>query len=239
MPTPDPARGTRRAVPPRRRPLVDHLSEAALNRSRVHVEVEWLIHLTTQGTVPGVRALTADEIVALRRVVADFGPADVAELAAIERETVHDVKAVEYYLKRRLARICPEPADAGLAEMVHFACTSEDVNNLSYAVMVRGAVREVWLPAATALTDQIAGLAKSLGDIPMLARTHGQPATPTTLGKELAVLAWRLRRQLDKVAGRHTSASSTARPAPTARTLPRCRGRTGRRCRGPSSSTSG
>ena len=85
--------------------------------------------------------------------------------------------------------------------MVHFACTSEDVNNLSYAVMVRGAVQEVWLPAATALTDQIAGLAKSLGDIPMLARTHGQPATPTTLGKELAVLAWRLRRQLDKVAG--------------------------------------
>jgi len=187
----------RRAVAP----LVDHLSEAALNRSRVHVEVEWLIHLTTQGTVPGVRALTADEIAALRRVVADFGPADVAELAAIERETVHDVKAVEYYLKRRLARICPEPADAGLAEMVHFACTSEDVNNLSYAVMVRGAVQEVWLPAATALTDQIAGLAKSLGDIPMLARTHGQPATPTTLGKELAVLAWRLRRQLDKVAG--------------------------------------
>ena len=138
----------RRAVAP----LVDHLSEAALNRSRVHVEVEWLIHLTTQGTVPGVRALTADEIAALRRVVADFGPADVAELAAIERETVHDVKAVEYYLKRRLARICPEPADAGLAEMVHFACTSEDVNNLSYAVMVRGAVRDVWLPAATALT---------------------------------------------------------------------------------------
>jgi adenylosuccinate lyase len=181
-------------------PLVDHLSEAALNRARVHVEVEWLIHLTAGGVVPGVRALTETEIAALRHVVDAFGAADIAELAQSERVTVHDVKAVEYYLKKRLAALCPAPADAGLAELIHFACTSEDINNLSYAVMVRGAVQQVWLPTATALLDQVAALAEALADIPMLARTHGQAATPTTLGKELAVLAWRLRRQVRRVA---------------------------------------
>jgi len=176
-------------------PLVEHLSEAALNRERVRVEVEWLIHLTTVGAVPGARALTPDEQALLRGVVAGFGPDDVAELATIERETVHDVKAVEYYLKRRMTGSL-----ADLTELVHFCCTSEDVNNLSYALMVRGAVGEVWLPAATALVDDVAALALELREVPMLARTHGQPATPTTLGKELAVLAHRLRRQLARVA---------------------------------------
>ena len=176
-------------------PLVEHLSEAALNRERVRVEIEWLIHLTTVGAVPGARALTANEQAALRGVVAGFGPGDVAELATIERETVHDVKAVEYYLKRRMTGSL-----ADLTELVHFCCTSEDVNNLSYALMVRGAVGEVWLPAATALVDDVAALALELREVPMLARTHGQPATPTTLGKELAVLAHRLRRQLARVA---------------------------------------
>ncbi|MCB1252426.1 MAG: adenylosuccinate lyase, partial [Austwickia sp.] len=110
-------------------PLVDHLSEAALNRERVAVEIEWLIHLTDAGVVPGVRALTDLEQAQLRDVVTHFGPADVAELAAIERETVHDVKAVEYFLKARLARIAPDESDRGLAELIHFCCTSEDINN--------------------------------------------------------------------------------------------------------------
>ena len=180
-------------------PLVDHLSEAALNRMRVHVEVEWLIHLTDEQVVPGVRQLTATEKKALREYVTAFGPDEVAELAEIERETVHDVKAVEYFLKRRLAVVAPETTDAGLAELIHFACTSEDVNNLSYALMVQGAVRTVWLPKATDVVDQVAGMAKDLADVPLLAHTHGQPATPTTMGKELAVLAYRLRRQLRRV----------------------------------------
>ncbi len=182
-------------------PLVDHLSEAALNRMRVHVEVEWLIHLTEQQVVPGVRRLTGVEQAALRRVVDDLGPAEVAELASIERETVHDVKAVEYFLKRRLAVIAPDEADRGLGELVHFACTSEDVNNLSYALMVRGAVTEVWTPKARGVVDQVSDMARELRRIPMLAHTHGQPATPTTLGKELAVTAARLARQLRRVEG--------------------------------------
>ena len=179
-------------------PLVDHLSEAALNRERVRVEVEWLIHLTGSGVVPGVRSLTVDEQSRLRQVVEDFGPDEVAELAEIERETVHDVKAVEYFVKRRLDGIVG--AGEHLTELVHFGCTSEDINNLSYALMVRGAVTEVWLPRAGSMVDAIADLARDLRDVPLLAHTHGQPATPTTMGKELAVLAARLRRQLRRIA---------------------------------------
>lgn len=182
-------------------PLVDHLSEAALNRERVRVEVEWLIHLTTGQIVPNVRALTADEQARLLGLVEEFGPSDIAELAELERETVHDVKAVEYYLKRRLAEMDSEH-EAGLAaisELVHFACTSEDINNLSYALMIKGAVEQVWLPRATALVDAVATMARDLRDVPLLARTHGQPATPTTMGKEVAVLAFRLQRQLARI----------------------------------------
>lgn len=193
----------RRAVAP----LVDHLSEAALNRERIRVEIEWLIHLTTHGVVPGVRALSAGEQERLRAIVTDFAAADIAELAEIERETVHDVKAVEYYLKRRLPGVLdadPSDGDAGgdadaLAELIHFCCTSEDINNLSYALMVRGAVTQVWLRLATALVDTLARMAHDLADVPLLAHTHGQPATPTTMGKELGVLAHRLRRQLRRI----------------------------------------
>ena len=181
-------------------PLVDHLSEAALNRERVRVEVEWLIHLTTNHVVPTVRALTADEQSRLRAIVQDFGVDDIAELAEIERETVHDVKAVEYYLKRRLPKVSDNASDlAAISELVHFACTSEDINNLCYALMVKGAVEQVWLPRATALVDAVAAMARDLRDVPMLAHTHGQPATPTTMGKELAVLAFRLQRQLARI----------------------------------------
>ncbi len=174
-------------------PLVDHLSEAALNRERIRVEVGWLTHLTDLHVVPGVRSLSEAERGRLRALVEQFGEAEIGELAELERVTVHDVKAVEYLLKRRLSD------SGGLAEMVHFACTSEDINNLAYALMVRGAMQQVWLPRAAALADAVAGMARELRAIPMLAHTHGQPATPTTLGKELAVLAARLRRQLRRV----------------------------------------
>ena len=183
-------------------PLVDHLSEAALNRERVHVEVEWLTHLCRLGVVPGAPALSDADVAYLRAIVDEFDAGTVAELAEIERVTVHDVKAVEYLIRRR---IDAAPAALGstvlpqVAELVHFACTSEDVNNLAYALMVQGAVGEVWLPAARALVTDLAGMARALADVPMLARTHGQPATPTTLGKELAVLAHRLDRQLRRI----------------------------------------
>ena len=180
-------------------PLIDHLSEPALNRMRVHVEVEWLIHLTSRQVVPGVRQLTTDEQAALRQVVEDFGPEDIAELAATEKVTQHDVKAVEYYLKERLRQIAPAPEDAGLCELIHFCCTSEDISNLSYALMVQGAVEQVWLPRADALAEAVATLADELRDVPLLAHTHGQPATPTTMGKELAVLAHRLLRQVRRI----------------------------------------
>ena len=181
-------------------PLIDYLSEPALNRMRVHVEVEWLIHLTSQQVVPGVRVLTEPEQTALRQVVTDFGPEDIAELAATEKVTQHDVKAVEYYLKERLAQIAPAPQDAGLAELIHFCCTSEDINNLAYALMVQGAVEQVWLPRANDLFKSVARMADDLREVPLLAHTHGQPATPTTMGKELAVLAHRLGRQVRRVA---------------------------------------
>ncbi|HSU73481.1 MAG TPA: adenylosuccinate lyase [Terrabacter sp.] len=180
-------------------PLVDHLSEAALNRQRVHVEVEWLIHQTSNGVVPGVRKLGDEEVAALRTVVDDFGTDEVAELGDIERVTVHDVKAVEYFLKKRLSAIAPADEDQGLAELIHFGCTSEDINNLSYALMVKGAVEQVWLPKARALVAQVSEMARELKDVPLLAHTHGQPATPTTMGKELAVLAHRLGRQLRRI----------------------------------------
>ena len=183
-------------------PLVDHLSEAALNRTRVRVEVEWFIHLLTAGVVPGTRELTSAERDALRAVVDDFGADDIAELGEIEKETVHDVKAVEYYLKRRLPAILGggEAEAAAFGALIHFCCTSEDVNNLSYALMVEGAIMQVWLPRAEEVTDFVASMARDLADVPLLAHTHGQPATPTTLGKELAVFAHRLRRQLRRIA---------------------------------------
>lgn len=180
-------------------PLVDHLSEPALNRARVRVEVEWLIHLTSVDAVPGVRSLTKDEKAALRAIVDEFGTSDIAELAEIERETVHDVKAVEYYLKRHLTAIVGQADAATLAELIHFGCTSEDINNLSYALMVKGAVEDVWRPKADRLVAQIATMARDLRETPLLAHTHGQPATPTTMGKELAVLAHRLQRQLTRI----------------------------------------
>jgi adenylosuccinate lyase len=176
-------------------PLVDHLSEPALNRERVRVEVAWLLHLVDHGVVPGVRDVTPDERARLQAVVDGFGPDSVRELAAYERQTAHDVKAVEYFVKQAMSG----SSLGELAELVHFCCTSEDINNLAYALMVRGAVRDVWLPAASALTADLAARAEQLRAVSMLAHTHGQPATPTTMGKELAVMAARLQRQLDRI----------------------------------------
>ncbi|WP_022892443.1 adenylosuccinate lyase [Agromyces subbeticus] len=169
--------------------LGEHLSEAGLNRARVHVEVEWLIAQTDRGFF-GTAALSEHQQASLRQVVTDFGQSDIDELAGLEATTRHDVKAVEYYVRRRLT-------DLGLdaiSELTHFACTSEDINNLSYAITVRDAVRDVWLPKYRAVIETIEALAREHRDASMLSRTHGQPATPSTMGKELAVFAYRLRR---------------------------------------------
>ncbi|MBF0696299.1 adenylosuccinate lyase [Actinomyces bowdenii] len=190
-------------------PLVNHLSEAALNRARLQVEVEWLIHLTDTGTLPGAPALSETEKSYLRGVVEGFGAQDIAELAEIEAETRHDVKAVEYLLKRRLAAAATAPgvqgADGGptvlpgVGEIVHIFCTSEDINNLSYALTVRAAITRVWLPAARGLVADLGAMAREHAGAAMLSRTHGQAATPTTVGKELAVAAHRLGRQVRRV----------------------------------------
>ena len=176
-------------------PLVDHLSEAALNRNRLHVEVEWFIHLCDERVLEGLPELTGEQISGLRGIVTGFGPEEVAELAAIEAETVHDVKAVEYFIACRL----PGLGLQELTPLVHFACTSEDINNLSYAVGVRDAVEQVWLPAARTAQDRLSSLAGGTAEVPMLSRTHGQPATPSTLGKEIAVFVHRLSRQLRRI----------------------------------------
>jgi len=159
------------------------------------VETEWMIHLLDGEVIPGLRTLTEDERALLRAIPEDFGAEGIAEHAEIERETVHDVKAIEYYIKRRLAGTSLEP----LAEVVHIYCTSEDVNNLSYALMVQGAVQKVWLPALREVIEDLSALARDAAEVPMLSRTHGQPATPTTLGKEIAVFAHRLRRQEKRI----------------------------------------
>jgi len=182
--------------------LVDHLSEAALNRARVHVEVEWLIHLANTGALPGAPTLSDAEVAYLRSIARDFGPGEIAELAEIEAETRHDVKAVEYFLKRRLTAAPDRLGKTVLpqtTEIVHIFCTSEDINNLAYGLTVRSAMTQVWLPAARQVVQDLARMARDYADVPMLARTHGQAATPVTLGKELAVLAHRLGRQVRRI----------------------------------------
>jgi adenylosuccinate lyase len=176
-------------------PLERLLSEQALNGARLSIEVEWLIFLAASGQVRELRQFTTAECGELRLFVADFDEAAAAELKEIERETDHDVKSVEYYLKRKIR----STSLADVVEFVHFCCTSEDINNLAYGTLLRRAVNEVWAPAASDLVEHLADRARAYRQEPMLAHTHGQPATPTTVGKELAVFAHRLNRQLRRV----------------------------------------
>jgi adenylosuccinate lyase len=169
--------------------LSEYLSEAGLNRARVQVEVEWLIFLTDRSMF-GSAPLSADQKTALRATVTDFGAEAIAELGELEAVTRHDVKAVEYFVRARLSELGLD----SIAELTHFAATSEDINNLSYAITVRDAVANVWLPALETVIDRVSRLALEHRAVPMLARTHGQPATPTTMGKELAVFSYRLGR---------------------------------------------
>ena len=176
--------------------LGEHLSEAGLNRARIHVEIEWLIHLANRNLLKNNAPLDLTEIEKLRSVVTNFSDDDVAALAKTEAVTKHDVKAVEYFVREKLAEV----GRADLAELTHFACTSEDINNLSYAITVRDSVQQVWLPRAEALISKLRELANKYAEVSMLSRTHGQPATPSTMGKELAVFVYRLERQLARIA---------------------------------------
>jgi adenylosuccinate lyase len=174
--------------------LGEHLSEAGLNRARVLVEIEWLLYLTDHEMF-GSRRLDAEQSRALRQVVVDFGQDDIDELALLEATTRHDVKAVEYYVRRRLVSL----GLTDVEELTHFACTSEDVNNLSYALTISAAVREVWLPRVHLVINALYVRADEHRSVAMLAHTHGQPATPTTVGKEFAVFVNRLRRIVSQV----------------------------------------
>lgn len=175
--------------------LSEYLSEAGLNRARVEVEVEWLIALTDRSLF-GTSPLTDAEKESLRGLYRDFGQAEIDWLAEKEAVTRHDVKAVEYLVRDRLSALGLD----GIAELTHFACTSEDINSASYALTVQRAVTRVWLPKLQGVIDTLRRLAEQHRDAAMLSRTHGQPATPTTMGKELAVFVWRLERVAAQVA---------------------------------------
>ncbi len=179
------------------RPLQEYFSEFALIRERVAIEVEWLIALGSEPSFAPLEPFSARAAKALRDAAARFGVEDAERVKAIEAKTNHDVKAVEYWLRERFAG---QREVAAAAEFIHFACTSEDINNLAHARMLKGGRDRVLLPAVDRLVARLEALAKRHADLAMLARTHGQPATPTTLGKEMANIAHRLRRARGKLA---------------------------------------
>ena len=174
--------------------LRDVFSEYGLVKRRVAVECAWLAALAAHPGLPECPALSDAEAAQLRALAEGFSVADAQRVKDIEKTTNHDVKAVEYFIKEKIAGT----SLAGRSEFVHFACTSEDINNMSHALMLRDGLA-VLRAAQNAVTDKIAEMAHAFAAVPMLAHTHGQPASPTTLGKELAVVAARLRRQQDEL----------------------------------------
>ncbi|MEY5004841.1 MAG: hypothetical protein RLZZ594_871 [Actinomycetota bacterium] len=172
-----------------------HLSEAGLNRARIAVEIEWLIHLANRNLLGTNTPISEAQIAQLRAIVTNFSDADVATLAETEATTKHDVKAVEYFIRGKLQEL----GLGAIEELTHFACTSEDINNLSYAITVRDAVQQVWLPRAEKLIAKLRELSAKYADASMLSHTHGQPATPSTMGKEIAVFVHRLERQVKRI----------------------------------------
>lgn len=175
--------------------LASEFSEWALIKYRVQVEVEWLRLMAERDDIPAVRAFTDEEQRILDHCMAEFDPAQAERVKEIERTTRHDVKAVEYYLGERLR----ETSLADIQPFIHFCCTSEDINNLAYGQMLKQGVEKHWLPRARQLVECVAALAEELKAVPMLSRTHGQPASPTTLGKELAVFVARWQRQIAQI----------------------------------------
>ncbi len=174
-----------------------HFSEYGLIRNRVRVEVEWLKALAAEPAIGELKPFSAATVARLDHVVSRFSAADAEAIKVIEARTNHDVKAMEYWLKEQIS----DNAEVMAAtEFIHFGCTSEDINNLSHALMLKEARDGALLPNFDRLVERFRGLAHELADLPMLARTHGQPATPTTLGKEMANIAARLIRARERIA---------------------------------------
>ena len=175
--------------------LAQHFSEAALIRARVAVEVEWLAYLVNELQIEGSKAFSENELAALRKLYMDFQPEFAEEVKEIEATTNHDVKAVEYFLQRALEAMKRED----LIPFIHFACTSEDINNLSHARMLKHGINKVMLPKLEELLESIKALADTHKDLPMMSRTHGQAASPTTVGKEFKNVGARLFRQVEQL----------------------------------------
>ncbi len=175
--------------------LREHFSEFGLIRARVIVEVRWLQRLAEHPQIIEVPRLSAEATAFLEQLIREFSLEDAERIKEIERTTNHDVKAVEYFLKEKIAGQAELHA---VTEFIHFACTSEDINNLSYGVMLSDGLNAM-LPTMHEVADDIAQLAIAHAAQPMLSRTHGQTATPTTLGKEMANVAYRLKRQLKQI----------------------------------------
>ncbi|MCJ7453116.1 MAG: adenylosuccinate lyase [Steroidobacteraceae bacterium] len=171
-------------------------SESGLVRARVRVEIAWLQALAANPDIPEMQGLADADLAAATGIATAFSEDDAAAVKAIEQETNHDVKAVEYFIKDRLSS---HPAWLARLEFVHFACTSEDINNLSYALLCLQARDEVLLPRLDALTEALRAMAHVHAEDAMMSRTHGQPATPTTLGKEVAVFVHRLRNACEQL----------------------------------------
>lgn len=176
--------------------LRQYFSEFALIRYRVQVEIEWFIALSDEPNITEVPSFSSQAKAFLDQLANNFSVADAERVKTIEATTNHDVKAVEYWLKELLVK---NPEIAQSMEFIHFACTSEDINNLAYALMLQSSREHVMLPALDRIINRLMELAHQLADVPMLARTHGQPATPTTLGKELANVIYRLQRSRKKL----------------------------------------
>jgi len=172
-------------------------SEYGLIRQRIRVEALWLKALAQEPGIVELSLVPRDALAVLDQIAANVSEADAAEVKATERKTNHDVKAVEYFVKAKLDR---SPAWKAHREFVHFACTSEDINNLSYALMMSEARDTVLLPKLDTILKRLREFAHTHAATPMMSRTHGQPATPTTLGKEIANFAHRLQRQRDRLA---------------------------------------
>ena len=177
-------------------PLRAYFSEEALHRSRVFIEVSYFAALANETKVKELKKLTKPQEKALQKIVDEFSPKDAEAIKKIESRTKHDVKAVEYFLKEKMATI---PGLKNASEFVHFALTSEDVNNLAYGVLIHQAIEGVLYPALSAFVEELLKLIDQWKGVRLLSLTHGQPATPTTVGKELMVFATRLERQMTKL----------------------------------------
>ncbi|HVY64867.1 MAG TPA: adenylosuccinate lyase [Gammaproteobacteria bacterium] len=180
-------------------PLREYLSEYALIRYRVLIEVRWLQRLADEPVIREFAPLESPVKDVLNAIVDEFSVDDAQRVKELEARTNHDVKAVEYLLRQKLEGV--PGASGNFAAFIHFACTSEDINNLAYALMLRDSRQRVLLPLMKQLIIDLRTLAHRFADVPMLARTHGQPATPTTLGKEIANFVHRLERQAELFAG--------------------------------------